>query len=76
MREPQIETAEATPTSPAKENRSRRRSDNPERRQIARRAVDRQAIEARAYEFYLERGSSHGEDISDWLRAEQELAAG
>jgi hypothetical protein len=29
----------------------------------------------RAYEIFLERGGQHGEDLGDWLRAEQELKA-
>jgi hypothetical protein len=32
-------------------------------------------IAARAYELYLERGGSHGQDWDDWLAAERELAA-
>ena len=31
-------------------------------------------IAGRAYQRYLERGSTHGNDIDDWLAAEQELA--
>jgi len=27
----------------------------------------------RAYEIYLRRGASHGDDLRDWLAAEQEL---
>ena len=30
-------------------------------------------IAGRAYQLYLERGSTHGNDIDDWLAAEQEL---
>ena len=30
-------------------------------------------IGCRAYEIFLERGSSHGHDLDDWLQAEQEL---
>ena len=30
-------------------------------------------IEHRAYELYLERGSSPGNDFQDWLQAEREL---
>ncbi len=33
-------------------------------------------IAARAYEIYLLRGSSHGNDIEDWLTAERELGDG
>ena len=30
-------------------------------------------IARRAYEIYLARGGTHGQDIDDWVRAEQEL---
>ncbi len=30
-------------------------------------------IEARAYELYLKRGCSHGNDANDWYRAEKDL---
>jgi hypothetical protein len=30
-------------------------------------------IRRRAYQMYLERGGGHGEDLDDWVRAEQEL---
>ena len=33
------------------------------------------AIAVRAYELFLERGCAHGNDLDDWLRAEQELIA-
>jgi hypothetical protein len=33
----------------------------------------RREIELRAYEIYLERGGTHGCDLSDWLQAEMEL---
>ena len=32
-------------------------------------------ISQRAYEIYLERGSTPSDPMQDWLRAEQELAA-
>jgi hypothetical protein len=32
-------------------------------------------IATRAYEIYLERGSTPGDPMQDWLRAERELAA-
>jgi Protein of unknown function (DUF2934) len=32
-----------------------------------------QAIEVRAYELWLERGSPHGSPEEDWYRAEQEF---
>jgi hypothetical protein len=30
-------------------------------------------IRERAYQFYEERGSEHGHDLEDWLRAEAEV---
>ncbi len=33
----------------------------------------REEIERRAYEIYLERGGSHGQDLEDWLQAERDL---
>jgi hypothetical protein len=32
-------------------------------------------IALRAYEIYLERGKTDGNDVDDWLRAEYELTA-
>lgn len=32
-----------------------------------------QAIRARAYEIFQQRGCQHGHDLEDWLRAEAEL---
>lgn len=36
-------------------------------------SFDRDRIAERAYELYLERGGSHGQDMDDWFRAEREL---
>jgi hypothetical protein len=33
-----------------------------------------ETIEQRAYELYLERGGENGDDLTDWLTAERELA--
>lgn len=33
-------------------------------------------VAARAYELYLARGGSDGQDFDDWLAAERELASG
>lgn len=30
-------------------------------------------VEHRAYDLFMERGYSHGDDMNDWLRAEQEI---
>jgi hypothetical protein len=35
--------------------------------------VDRERIAQRAYELYLARGGSHGQDMEDWFTAEREL---
>jgi len=32
-------------------------------------------IAQRAYEIFLARGETHGQDVEDWLRAEAELRA-
>jgi hypothetical protein len=32
-------------------------------------------IQKRAYEIHLERGGEHGQDVDDWLQAEQDLKA-
>jgi hypothetical protein len=32
-------------------------------------------IEKRAYEIWLSNGCSHGDDIADWLQAENEVLA-
>ena len=35
-----------------------------------------EAIRARAYELYIERGEEDGHDLEDWFRAEEEVTAG
>ncbi|MFY9802022.1 MAG: DUF2934 domain-containing protein [Candidatus Acidiferrales bacterium] len=39
------------------------------------RIPSQEAIERRAYEIYIERGSADGNDMADWLAAEEELMA-
>ena len=39
-------------------------------------APDPEAIAARAYVLFLERGGVHGNDWDDWLRAERDLTTG
>jgi hypothetical protein len=36
-------------------------------------AITNETIARRAFELYCERGSQHGHDVEDWLRAEREL---
>lgn len=38
-------------------------------------AISHDAIAARAYELFLERGGTHGHDLDDWLTAERELVS-
>jgi hypothetical protein len=38
-------------------------------------AAGLEEIRLRAYELHLEKGCAHGQDLEDWLQAEQELAA-
>jgi hypothetical protein len=40
------------------------------------RAPTHDEIAQRAFELYVARGQSDGSDVSDWLRAESELAVG
>ncbi len=40
---------------------------------VATTVLSRSAIEQRAYEIYESRGGLPGQDIEDWLRAEQEI---
>jgi hypothetical protein len=36
-------------------------------------SVSDEAIAARAFEYFVARGGSHGRDLEDWLQAEREL---
>jgi Protein of unknown function (DUF2934) len=40
---------------------------------VAHREPDIETIRLRAYEMFLARGATHGEDLADWLIAEREL---
>jgi hypothetical protein len=35
--------------------------------------TDRERVAQRAYELYLKRGASEGQDLDDWLSAEREV---
>jgi hypothetical protein len=37
--------------------------------------LSREDIAQRAYELYVQRGGEPGNDVEDWLRAEEELGA-
>jgi hypothetical protein len=62
--------AKATPTE-KKVTAPRARRATPKKKAKAPSAED---VRLRAYEIYLRR-NGHGDEISDWLQAEQELAA-
>jgi Protein of unknown function (DUF2934) len=40
---------------------------------IAEARPGREEIEARAYQIYVERGGTPGQEVEDWLQAEREL---
>jgi hypothetical protein len=40
---------------------------------VAPREPDIETIRLRAYEIFLARGATHGDDLADWLIAEREL---
>ena len=42
---------------------------------IERKEVSQEDIAHRAYELYTQRGREPGNDVEDWVRAEQELGA-
>jgi len=35
--------------------------------------ITEDAVRLRAYQYYLQRGATPGDEMSDWLRAEREL---
>lgn len=35
--------------------------------------LNTETIQIRAYELFLKHGATHGDDLADWFRAEQEL---
>ena len=47
--------------------------DSPTARGAQTYAITDGDIARRAFEIYCERGSNHGHDVDDWLRAEREL---
>ena len=40
---------------------------------VAHREPDIESIRLRAYEIFLARGATHGDDLADWIIAEREL---
>ena len=42
---------------------------------VERNELSKEQISHVAYALYLQRGSSHGNDVQDWLRAEKELSS-
>jgi Protein of unknown function (DUF2934) len=35
--------------------------------------AEHKKIEMRAYQIFLDRGATHGQDLADWLQAEKDL---
>ena len=35
--------------------------------------LNAETIQTRAYELFLKRGATHGDDLADWFQAEQQL---
>ena len=52
---------------------TRRHTDRPSVADLESVAVAQSDIAQRAYELFLARGGTHGNDIEDWLTAEREL---
>ena len=48
-------------------------SHTPTQHEPQRRNVSEDDVRLRAYELYLERGATPGNDVGDWLQAEREL---
>jgi hypothetical protein len=48
-------------------------SHTPTQHEPQRRNVSEDDVRLRAYELYLQRGATPGNDLSDWLQAEREL---
>jgi hypothetical protein len=54
-------------------NKPTEKSSSESQPQTAPGAPTREEIELRAYQIYLERGGTDGQDVEDWLQAECEL---
>lgn len=70
-------------SSPAIQKAELRQPANPESRsplattrsEPRRRMISEDDVRLRAYELYLQRGAIPGNEVGDWLQAEQELRA-
>jgi hypothetical protein len=62
-----------TPENPTSSRSGERPNEEQVRNAAAERSDEQTRIERRAYELYLERGGSHGQDWEDWLAAEREI---
>jgi len=47
--------------------------EKPRNRSTQTAIVSSENVARRAYEFFLDRGGEHGQDLNDWFRAEREL---
>ncbi|MGO8791194.1 MAG: DUF2934 domain-containing protein [Terriglobia bacterium] len=68
------------PTSVTEDNRTVTEQQEPplppiQQVDLKRPSINEDDVRLRAYEVYLRRGDSPGDDISDWLQAERELMA-
>ena len=61
------------PAHPSADDAAQRTGDVQNASNDERENAPRDRIAARAYELYLERGASHGQDWEDWLAAEREI---
>ena len=50
-------------------------SHTPTQDEPQRRTVSEDEVRLRAYELYVQRGATPGNDVGDWLQAERELRA-
>jgi hypothetical protein len=53
-------------------NKPREKSSSESQPHTASGAPTREEIAFRAYQIYVERGETHGQDVEDWLQAERE----
>jgi len=54
---------------------SRKKSPDPNPALPAASQAPHEVIAVRAYEFFVQRGCTHGNDLQDWFQAERELLA-
>jgi hypothetical protein len=65
-------TTAGDPTAPTQQRASVPATQKPESNRTI---VTEDDVRLRAYQLYLERGDTPGDDLADWLQAERELLA-